>query len=340
MSMALLSIFNSCQKDELEVGQLTDEVQPVVVVQPNVYVENGYLVFETKEAFDSIRFVIEKLSFEESIEWEKSLNFTSAKTEKYFAEEEALKIIDENDVHNFKIKYSQRFDVNDDLDINYKFYSKGLEDILNINGLVKIEKSLYKFSEDKEYIVLNGDYTMISDIESGLKSGVIENENVVVFDPTSTNNKLKSTDILDEGIKTVGIRRLIWSVEKYVFSTIVNFDPYTGLPTYSAGYELTLVMNQEKYRGIPKKWRNNEASYNLENQYIDWNEIGVAPTPGYTGWFQDDYIGTTRNTVKVHYISKLYYSSQAFYKDFALRDFRVTFWSSGILEENKISVDL
>jgi hypothetical protein len=69
-------------------------------------------------------------------------------------------------------------------------------------------------------------------------------------------------------------------------------------------------------------------------------EIGVAPTPGYTGWFQDDYIGTTRSTVKVHYISKLYYSTQAFYKDFALRDFRVTFWSSGILEENKISVDL
>jgi hypothetical protein len=99
-------------------------------------------------------------------------------------------------------------------------------------------------------------------------------------------------------------------------------------------------MNQEKYRGIPKKWRNNEASYNLENQYIDWSEIGVAPTPGYTGWFQDDYIGTTRSTVKVHYISKLYYSTQAFYKDFALRDFRVTFWSSGILEENKISVDL
>ncbi|MCG6191422.1 hypothetical protein [Maribellus maritimus] len=78
----------------------------------------GYLVFETKEAFDSTRFVIEKLNFKECIEWEKSMDFTSAKTEKYLAEEEELKIIDENGVHNFKLKYSQRFDINDDLDIN------------------------------------------------------------------------------------------------------------------------------------------------------------------------------------------------------------------------------
>jgi hypothetical protein len=229
---AIIAAFGGCQKEELTDRQLTDEVQPQEVVRPDVYMENEYLVFKTKEVFDSIRFVIEKLSFEECIEWEKSLDFTSAKTEKYIAEEEALRIANDEGIQDFKAKYSQCFDINEDLDINYKFYATGLEDILNIKGLVKIENSLYKFSEDKEYIVLNGDYNMISEIESGLKSGIVENENVVVFEPTSTNNKLKSTDVLDEGIKTVGIRRLIWSVEKYVFSTIVNFDPYTGLPTY------------------------------------------------------------------------------------------------------------
>ena len=339
MVVAGLSIFNACQKIEEPIDQTVD-AQQQQVVKPDVYSENGYLVFKTKEIFDSVRVKVEGFDFEGFSEWEKSLNFTSAKTEKYFAEEEALKIVDEQGTQDFKTKYSRLFDINDDLDIGYKFYSSGLEDILNINGLVKIENSLYKFSADKEYIVLNGDYSELSNIESGLKSGSTENENIAVFDPIMSSNKLKSTDILDEGVTTVGIRRLIWKVEKYVFSTIVNFDPYTGLPTYKAGYELTLVMNQEKYRGLPKKWRNNEASYNLENQYIDWSEIGVYPTPGYTGWFQDDYIGTTRSTVKIHYISKLYYSTQAFYKDFALGDFKVTFWSSGILEENKITVDL
>ncbi len=339
LAITVLGIFNACEQNDELIDQSVDR-QSEEEVEPDVYSENGYLVFKTKEVFDSIRFVVENFSMEECIEWEKSLNFSSAKTKRYLAEEEAIKIVDDSEIQGFKAEYSQWFNINNDLDINYKFYSKGLEDILNIDGLVKIENTLYKFSSDKEYLILNGDFSELSNLESGLKSTSLENKNIVVFDPASTNNRLKSTDILDSGIKTVGIRRLVWSVEKYVFSSIVNFDPYTGKPTFKAGYELNLVMNQEKYRGIPKKWRNNEASYNLENQYIDWSEIGVIPTPGYTGSFQDDYIGTTRKTVKIHYINKLYYSSQEFYKDFGLGDFKVTFWSSGILEENKISVDL
>jgi hypothetical protein len=52
MTAAALTIFNGCQKENLNVDQLVDEVQPQEVVRPDVYVENGYLVFKSQEIFD------------------------------------------------------------------------------------------------------------------------------------------------------------------------------------------------------------------------------------------------------------------------------------------------
>ncbi|MBW6534905.1 MAG: hypothetical protein K0B11_07850 [Mariniphaga sp.] len=43
---AIIATFGGCQKEELTDRQLTDEVQPQEVVQPDVYVENGYLAFK------------------------------------------------------------------------------------------------------------------------------------------------------------------------------------------------------------------------------------------------------------------------------------------------------
>ncbi len=336
----VLTVFNACQKDELVV----DETDALVSVQetPDVFVENGYLVFKSIEVFDSIRSEIEELNLNDCIEWEESLGFVSASTEKYFAEEEANKIISEEEVATFQEKFSDKFNIEEDLFIKYKFYSSGLANILNINGCVKIEGSFYKFTSDKEYISLDGDQSSLLNTDSKLKSlSISEDNNIVVFDPFKNDNNLKSTTILDNGIKQNGIRRLVWSVEKYVFNSLVNFDPYTGQMTYKAGCQLTLIMNQEKYRGtFKKKWRNNEASYSIVNQYIDWSETGVSPAPGYVGSFSDEYIGTTRKTVRVHYIDRLYYANEPFNVDFSLRDFKVEFWSSGIGESYKVSLDL
>ncbi len=335
----VLTLFSACQQEELEVNE--PQIAGAREDVPDVYTENGYLAFKTKEAFDSIRSEIDKLSIEECEKWEKSMKFTSARTIKYFAEEEAIAITDEKGVKGFRTKYQHQFYINDDLDINYKFYASGLEDVLNIEGLVKIENSLYKFTEDKEYIVLDGDINKLADADKELKSEKITNENIIVFDPYATKSKLKSTVDLDEGVKTVGARRLIWNVEKYVYSSILNFDPYTGLVNYKAGYELSLIMNQEKYRGtFSKKWRNNEASYNVVDQFIDWDEYGPVSAPGHMGWFEDLSVGTTRKTVKVHYISKHYRTTSSMYKNFDLWDLKATFWSSGIGEANKVHIDL
>ncbi|MBN2817617.1 MAG: hypothetical protein JXP36_01520, partial [Bacteroidales bacterium] len=77
-----LSIFNACQKSDELIRQPADE-QQLDAVKPDVYVENGYLAFKTKAIYDSIRSEVENYSIEERLVWEKSLGFTSAKTERY-----------------------------------------------------------------------------------------------------------------------------------------------------------------------------------------------------------------------------------------------------------------
>ncbi|HOE06005.1 MAG TPA: hypothetical protein PLZ52_12380 [Bacteroidales bacterium] len=78
---AALTIFNGCQKEELTVRQLTDEVQPQEVVQPDVSVENGYLAFKNIEVVDSIIHLLNKMTTSEKATWENQLGFKSARAE-------------------------------------------------------------------------------------------------------------------------------------------------------------------------------------------------------------------------------------------------------------------
>ncbi|MDP2161110.1 MAG: hypothetical protein Q8K02_11545, partial [Flavobacterium sp.] len=68
MVATVLTIFNGCQKDEL-VRQLANE-QPQAVVKPDVYVENGYLVFKNMEAVDSVIQLLGKMTTTEKEAWE------------------------------------------------------------------------------------------------------------------------------------------------------------------------------------------------------------------------------------------------------------------------------
>ena len=71
MTLAALTVFNGCQKQELTDRQLADEeVQPQVVVQPDVYVENGYLAFKNIEAVDSTILLLNKMTTSEKETWE------------------------------------------------------------------------------------------------------------------------------------------------------------------------------------------------------------------------------------------------------------------------------
>ena len=80
MTAVALTIFNGCQKDEPGVSQLADEVQPQEVVQPDVYVEDDYLVFKDIETYSKISDELDSMTEEELSVWEKRLGFFSARS--------------------------------------------------------------------------------------------------------------------------------------------------------------------------------------------------------------------------------------------------------------------
>lgn len=338
MVAVALTIFNGCQKDEL-VSQLADE-QPQAVVKPDVYVENGYLVFKSKDVYDSIRCKVEKYEPEEAIAWEKSLNFTSARSARYFAELEANEIINEEGVINFKNKFSRLFDINNELDINYNFYASSLAAILNIDGEVKIGSSLYKFT-DKEYIVLDGDYKKLKMIDNELKSGTFSEDLIIIFDP-NLDTKLKSTDIItSDSFQISGYRKLDYRVEKIVYSNFAGVDYMnTGQYMYLEGYELNLVLRQYEWAGLfSKSWKTMRASYSVKDSYLNWQPSGSLNSITYT--FSDVNVGLTSGDV---YFKFLDYEIRTFGTPsnpyYWVFNFKTTFWSSGIGWENAISLDL
>ena len=71
-----LTIFNGCQKEEL-VSQLADE-QPQAAVKPDVYVENGYLVFKDFDTYAKVSDKLDLMSKSEFENWEKEIAFFSA----------------------------------------------------------------------------------------------------------------------------------------------------------------------------------------------------------------------------------------------------------------------
>ncbi len=138
MVAVALTIFNGCQKDEL-VGQLADE-QPLAVVKPDVYVENGYLAFKDIGAIDSVIHLLGKMTSDEVKEWENKLGFTSAKT--YFDPifKEAEQAISIESILAFKKKYQDvlKWNENDltDYSFDYPFYYTNFISLMNKNGML------------------------------------------------------------------------------------------------------------------------------------------------------------------------------------------------------------
>ena len=105
MAAVALIIFNGCQKENLNVDHLVDEVQLQFVVKPDVYVENGYLAFKNLQAVDSLVRLLNTMTTDERINWENQLNFKSAKTHYAPIFEESERISSIEDMIAFKEKY-------------------------------------------------------------------------------------------------------------------------------------------------------------------------------------------------------------------------------------------
>ncbi|MEE4198555.1 MAG: DUF4848 domain-containing protein, partial [Bacteroidales bacterium] len=287
MTAVALTIFNGCQKDELGVSQLADEVQPQEVVQPDVYVENGYLAFKDLNALDSLIKVLNTMTPDEINSWENSIGFISARTyySPIFKESERISSFEE--MVAFKEKYKNvlkwnKLDSND-YTFDYPFYKTGLVPVMNKDGIFKIGRSLVKYAKDKKIIIADGDTDKVELALSLNKS----TDGIIIY---NHNDLLKSSsehftityftdDYPPESIDGSYIR---WSSSrkmqnKFAYEAF-TYKLYNGL--WEGGYQVYLRQNaRKKTWGI---WVNYYTVYKVSGLTYKKNGVTLFTLGSYT----------------------------------------------------------
>lgn len=164
------------------------------------------------DVFDSLCTLTNSMSQIEFMDWEKKLGFTSART---VMDEYKMSNESETEVLDLESKYAEKLRFLDDNVVRYKFYCSAYDKLLNTEGEIKIAGLYYKFTDNTEFISLDGKENRIP--VQNLKSANIDDPLLISI---SNYGKLKSTSnlIIEEGVKTVTLsdditRRLIWSIE-------------------------------------------------------------------------------------------------------------------------------
>ena len=334
----LILFLNSCIEKFNDIN-LRDIEKVFIEEQDADVIFNGdYLQFKSLVVYDSICRVLSEMEYEEFKKWEDDFGFKSAKTWK----EEFL-----NELANVKSKeqkayiidrYADKFDYDEENQIvKYHFFANSMDCILNIDGYVEIENSLYKFTEDNQYISYDGSKSRIENaiLKCNLKS--LEN-NIDPYLWILYEGNLKSSNAcVEEGVKTVGDYRLVYSFNKIIFSTFKAFDPYTGIGWYQWGYGLNITMGQfyDGWFG----WRSEKAYYYLRDINIVWHELGIEG-PSFNGPMPDkNYTDRKRKEVTHYSINVGYVDTYMGYSNFYY-NLDVTFWSSGIGNQNKITLNI
>ncbi len=192
MIIAALGIFNACEKSDELIDQSIDE-KLLDATNPDVYSENGYLVFKSVDILDSIATVMNKMTDEELWGWEHSLKFKSARTyreklnDEIFSTEnyvEFKKKIDQASVDGY---YNKK-----DSCMDYPFSIYSWASVLNKDGIVGIGDFLYSFRKNDQIIIYKGTPDLIKMVQQGKElSGEI---NISRF-----RNTLKSVILDDYG---------------------------------------------------------------------------------------------------------------------------------------------
>jgi hypothetical protein len=206
VTAALLTVFNSCKKDELKT--IPDE-GIAKTSKSDVYLENGYLAFKNMDAVDSVINVLAKMSREEKDAWEQKIGLKSARFEFEKLFDEYEKLTNKEEFLKFKAKYTDQLKFNEmdetDCSISYPYEYSYYVPIMNNKGIFKVGLSLFKQSIDGQIIVLDGDMKKLENpqaysndktmiISSKLKStSGNSNQSLIInnfaeFDPSYHNN--------------------------------------------------------------------------------------------------------------------------------------------------------
>ncbi|GET35057.1 hypothetical protein PbJCM13498_39200 [Prolixibacter bellariivorans] len=219
MAAALSTFFAGCQKDEIN-GQLTDNVQQKSATVPNVYSENGYLVFKNIETLDSIAQVMNQEDSTSQVSWEEYMHFESARTYRAKLNDE---IFSTDDYSVFLKKAneaaSEGYFNKKDSCMDYPFSNYSWASVLNKDGIVKVGDILYAFSKKGGIAMSKGTPELISLARKGgaLPTGI---------EYTQFGNSLKSATIND--YRTINDYGKYFKTEKrnrkYKLSVYLSYD--------------------------------------------------------------------------------------------------------------------
>lgn len=234
-------LITSCTKDHDFVRKgIIDESETT-----DIQVENDYLSFKTVEIFNQYEATICNMDENDYSDWVAQFDgFSSAKLEYSNAEQELSSIKTENEYKNFLDKYKDKFNVSLENGIEYKFFARSYAPFLNLDGIVKIEGVLYKFSDNKQISILTGEY---NDLKKYLSSQTIENLNEIdVFYPNTKGSSLLKTTwgtLWQDSYQHENRKLYVFLDLMKIFSPVYNNGVHIG---WNVGFELRLNAYQKK----------------------------------------------------------------------------------------------
>jgi len=284
--------FGACQKDKLDQGSTEQTLK-----KADVYAEQDYLVFKSIESVDSMKKVLDSKSEDSRLEWERSMNFTSASNYRSKANDKLTEFTSEAQAKPFIAQLAEKgyFSLKDSC-LTYPFKMISLESVLNPQGLVKIGEVLYCFQKDKQICIMDGKKETL---ESFL-NGQIEADDVhIKVVKYATNQYLRGYwfgNVLAEVGRTSG---------KYRFTVQLIYDavymPNSTVHVNHAYYEF--YFHQQK-KSIAW-WNDNQTYYHwyptllkfggtMDDMDTPWYNPTYGPT---AAW----YVPNTSELANVHY---------------------------------------
>jgi hypothetical protein len=154
-SVLIVSLFFSCNKEQVdEKISLSSALEPLVDESPNYIVKDGILCFNSAEDFIKLNDKLSTMNLDEISEWEKSIGFTSFRTE-YFAITERMDTV--SDLNESKqILYENRDIIYEKDGILYPVIEQtSYQRTANRNGIFVINDVVSKVTNE-ELLVFEG----------------------------------------------------------------------------------------------------------------------------------------------------------------------------------------
>jgi len=282
MATAVLTIFNGCQKEELNIRRLTDnELQPQEVVKPDVYVENGYLAFKNMSAVDSVIHLLNNMTTSEKEVWESQMGFKSARADFDVLFDEYEKIQSPEKFLAFKEKNKNKLEFNesdpDDYSVDYPYATRYFLPILNNEGVYKVGRSIIKYTKEDQIVIADGDTKKLKNIYAHtndknvimmpkLKSTDTRIDYFEDNDPRTGRNDLWHTK---DGISDRRLNNQLY-VEQYLNSF---FDYNVNMTAWDNG--IRVMLNQRGQKHTILGWKDYYTTYGITEIKC---KVGTFPT--------------------------------------------------------------